>query len=157
MLSLKTFFGTGLAAALALALGIAAAAAPARAGIEVTAVTARAPIIEGRPGVAYFTIKNTGDKADRLLSVQSPVIGRIELHESIMGPGNMASMKPVKSLEIPAHGEMVFKPGSYHAMLFNISKQALEKPAPLIFTFENAGKITVEATIAPAGEMMHMH
>ena len=152
-MALKTFFKTGIASVLALGFVMFALGAPAKAGIEITGVTGRAPIIDGRPGVAYFTIRNTGSKADHLLEIQSPAIGRIEIHESKM-EGDMMTMEPVSSLEIPAGGEVVFKPGSYHAMLFDMNEKALKKhSAPLIFTFEKAGKITVSAKIlAPGGK-----
>lgn len=155
MPALKQFFRTGIWGALALGLAVAvpgkATQAQTKAGIEVTGVTEHAPIIEGRPGVAYFTIRNSGPKADRLLKIQSPVIGKIELHQS-MAEGDMMTMEPVSSLEIPAGGEVVFKPGSYHAMLFDMDKKALKKPTAIfIFTFEKAGKISVEAKITPGG------
>jgi copper(I)-binding protein len=64
----------------------------------------------------------------------------------------MMTMKPVSTLEIPAGAKVVFTPGSYHVMLYDINKTALKKgTAPLIFTFEKAGKITVEAKIKSIG------
>lgn len=157
MSALKAFFWAGIWAFIPLSLAFAAPVSPKTTTIEITGVSGRAPIIEGRPGVAYFTIANSGPQADRLLKIQSPVIGEIEIHQN-MTEGDMMAMKPVTALEIPAGGKIVFKPGGYHAMLYDIDGQALQKQtAPLIFTFEKAGNITVEAKIMPLGPKEHHH
>jgi copper(I)-binding protein len=139
------------------ALGFMLVGVAVQAGVEVTNVSAHTPIIEGRPGVAYFTVKNSGAAADRLLGISSPAIGRVEMHQSKMD-GGMMSMEPVESIDIPAGSQTVFKPGSYHAMLFDINKTALAKgTVPLVFTFEKAGKITVEGKLTAMGSEKHHH
>ena len=72
------------------------------------------------PSAGYFTVKG-GPKDDTLLSVTSPVVIRIEMHESMSG-GGMASMKPLDGgVAIPAEGTVKFEPGGKHIMLFNIN------------------------------------
>ena len=72
------------------------------------------------PAAGYFTLKG-GPTADRLLSVTSPIVIRIDMHES-MTSGGMATMKPLDGgVEIPVHGTVKFEEGGRHLMLFNIN------------------------------------
>src|SRR6202035_2369279 len=41
-------------------------------------------------GAVYFSVENSGRTADRLLSVSTPVAGKVELHESHLVNGVMA-------------------------------------------------------------------
>ncbi len=72
------------------------------------------------PAAGYFTLKG-GPTSDRLLSVTSPIVIRIEMHES-MTAGGMASMKPLDGgVEVPADATVKFEEGGRHIMLFNIN------------------------------------
>lgn len=95
----------------------------------------------------YFSIKNHGNAADRLIGWSSPVAGRTELHETRM-EGGMAKMRPVESVTIPAQGTIKAEPGGLHVMLLDL-KQPLEvgKKIPVTLKFERAGEVKVEAAI----------
>lgn len=70
----------------------------------------------------YFTIVNHTKSAVTLQAVQSDW-GDASIHETIVeNHGAMAKMKPVSSLEIPAKGQLEFKPGSYHVMIENLKR-----------------------------------
>lgn len=102
------------------------------------------------PSVAYFTVHG-GEADDTLIDVNSPVVIRTEMHES-MTSGNMASMKPIESVAIPAKGKVEFKPGGKHVMLFDINTSV--KPGgslPLIFSFSSGEQIQVDAPVQAAG------
>ena len=72
------------------------------------------------PSAGYFTVKG-GPKDDTLLSVTSPVVIRIEMHESMTG-GGMAGMKPLDGgVEVPANATLEFKEGGKHMMLYDIN------------------------------------
>jgi hypothetical protein len=57
-------------------------------------------------------------------------------------------MSPVDSVDIPAGGELAFKPGSYHVMLMGL-KQELKTgdKVTLTLNFEKAGPVTVECEV----------
>jgi copper(I)-binding protein len=95
----------------------------------------------------YFSIKNRGNVADRLVGGSSPVAGRTELHETRM-EGGMAMMRPVESVTIPAQGTVKAEPGGLHIMLLDL-KQPLEvgKKIPVTLKFERAGEVKVEAVV----------
>ena len=73
-------------------------------------------------GVIYMTIKNRGDVADRLLSVQSSVCKSAEIHESKMIHDRMTMTMLKDGLTVPAKGHIEFKPGSYHVMLIGMKR-----------------------------------
>lgn len=72
-------------------------------------------IIKARPAAGYFTLKNNGDKPVALVSASSPACGMLMLHQSKEVNG-VETMRPVKSVAVPAHGTISFAPGGYHLM-----------------------------------------
>ncbi|WP_324731941.1 copper chaperone PCu(A)C [Pseudomonas paeninsulae] len=102
---------------------------------------------------AYFVVHNQGLEADRLLSVQTPVAAKAEMHEHMHADGLM-KMQQVQNVAIPAGGAVKFEPMGYHVMLFGLQQQAKEgERFPLTLTFEKAGKVEVQVVVlteAPA-------
>lgn len=103
------------------------------------------------PAAGYFTIKG-GPTADRLLSVSSPLVIKIELHES-MTKGNMASMKPLDGgVEVPANATLEFKEGGKHMMLYDINPGvAPNETIQVNFTFASGTILQGFAPVRSAG------
>jgi copper(I)-binding protein len=103
----------------------------------------------------YFIIHNKGASADRLLSVETPVAGKAEMHEHIDQNGLM-KMQQVQFVTVPAGGEATFAPMAYHVMLFNLKQQGKDgERFPLTLHFEKAGEVTVQVAVqkdAPAAD-----
>ncbi|WCT74863.1 copper chaperone PCu(A)C [Sphingomonas naphthae] len=118
----------------------------------VTRAWARLPVVPGRPGAVYFTLVGTG-KADRLVGIDSAVVGRIELHESGMH-GRMMTMRPLAGADVPAVGKVVFGPSGNHGMLFDIDKAITPGTAiPMRFVFASGRAVEVETkTVEQGGE-----
>jgi periplasmic copper chaperone A len=115
-------------------------------GITVSDAWVRNPITPDQPGAGYLVIQNNG-AADMLLSVTSDVAQTIELHESMMS-GNMMSMSPVPSIEVPANGKAELKPGGFHMMLMGLTRALkVGDKVQLTLNFEMAGKIPVTADV----------
>ncbi|MGY2442293.1 copper chaperone PCu(A)C [Pseudomonas sp. SDO52101_S400] len=98
---------------------------------------------------AYFIIHNGGKTADRLLSVDSPIASKAELHEHVM-QGDLMKMQQVPNVAIPAGENVTFAPMAYHVMLMNPTDRSLltdGKRFPLTMHFENAGDVTVEVAV----------
>lgn len=98
---------------------------------------------------AYFIIHNGGKTADRLLSVDSPIASKAELHEHVM-QGDLMKMQQVPNVAIPAGENVTFAPMAYHVMLMNPSDRSLltdGKRFPLTMHFEKAGDVTVEVAV----------
>ena len=134
----------------AAALGLALMGCGSRSGDGVSVEDARVqlPAVEGRPGAAYFELR-TG-RPVRITSVTSPQIRRIELHETRETNG---VSRMVKSDNVTFEHELSFAPGGRHAMLFGVDP-ALRPGArvPLVFAFDQAAPVMVEAEVqAPGG------
>jgi len=78
-------------------------------------------IIAARPAAGYFTLNNGTDKAVSLTAAASPACGKIMLHHSVQQNGQ-DMMVMVKSISVPAHGELKFAPGGYHLMCMQPAK-----------------------------------
>jgi copper(I)-binding protein len=142
-----------LGAALVAACGPATAKKDRAIGVEHPWV--RMPAVAGEAGAAYFRLTG-GAEGTKLVSVSSPLVKRIELHES-MTAGGASSMKKLKDLDFAYDGTIEFKPGGRHAMLFGINSAV--KPGsslPLTFAFDTAPPVTVTAEVrSAAGEAAH--
>jgi copper(I)-binding protein len=113
-----------------------------------------------RTGGAYFTIRNGGNAADRLLRVVSPAAQSIELHSMSM-EGNLMKMRAIPALDIPAGATVTLGSGGYHVMLVNLAHPlTVGSSVPLTLTFEKAGSIDVSAPVEapkPGADMVHRH
>lgn len=119
--------------------------------IAVEQAWARASIGTERPGVAYLTLKNHGAAADTLTGVETPVAKRAEIHESFMIEGVM-KMRPAGEVTIPPGAAVALEPGGLHVMLMFLQKELIKGEAfPLTLTFERAGELTVDVSIAGPG------
>lgn len=123
-----------------------------RAGtLEIDTPWARASAGTSRPAAAYLTIRNAGDRSDRLLGVRTPVTGHTEVH-AMVHEGGVMKMRPAGPLEIPAGGEVRLAPGGVHIMLMQLEAPLEEGGTlPLTLIFEAAGEVTVAAPIAAIG------
>jgi copper(I)-binding protein len=140
------------------------------ASIKVTDAWARASSATAAAGAAYMTIQNTGSASDALIGASSPAARTTEVHETVAmgspapsasdgmgvgspmpsasGDGGMMGMQPIARLEIPAGGTVELKPGSYHIMLIDLTKEL--KPGDKIeitLKFEKAGEVKVTAEV----------
>ena len=70
-------------------------------------------------------------------------------------------MKMIKidEVRVPANDSVLFKPGSFHLMIFNPTQALKEGDRfPMTLTFKNAGKVEVEMAVEKQGHMeKHMH
>src|SRR3546814_14361680 len=90
---------------------------------------------DATPSAGYFTVHG-GEEDVRLLSVISPEVLRVEMHESIDKNGVM-TMQTIKGVDIPAQGKVTFAPGGKHLMIWGINAAAKTQgkmPFTLIFS-----------------------
>ena len=121
------------------------------ASIQIEKPWARASIIQSRPAAAYLTIVNRGNKPDRLVSISSPIAGKVSIHLSEMTNGVMR-MSPMHGLAIEAGARATFRPGGLHLMLMKLRTPLRNgDKLPLTLSFEVAGKIEVQAHILGPG------
>ena len=104
----------------------------------------------------YLVIKNAGSVPDRLVGGSVDFADRVEIHEMVMD-GDVMKMRPVAGgLEIPAGGEAILKPGSYHVMFIGLKHglvEGTEEEGTL--SFEKGGSIAVEWAVEAIGAKGH--
>lgn len=123
------------------------------------------PAVAGTNGIGYMILSNQGRSAAALVSVDSPLATKVEIHKSSMAGGVM-SMRLQHSVEIPAGRKATFGPGGYHLMLIGLTKSLKagdEIPATLNFAGGRHLKVAftvgtgpAAATLPDMGPMDHM-
>ena len=108
-------------------------------------------------GAVFMKIENQGQADDKLLSASSDVAAMVGIHEHVM-EGDVAKMRPVEFIALPAQSMTELKPSGYHIMLMGL-KEPLEEYGSfhLTLTFEKAGSIEVEVQIEEAGAAEPTH
>ena len=99
--------------------------------------------------VVYAVVRNGGATPLLLVGASSQVAQSAELHQSMsMSAGKMdgaamsaMGMQPVARLEIPPHGTLTLKPGSYHLMLLGL-RQPLAAGQRFMVTLLFAGGVS---------------
>lgn len=75
----------------------------------------------GHPiSAAYMTIVNNSDAATALVSAESSVVERVEIHSMTHEDGKMR-MRQVEQVPLPAGGRVVLESGGLHLMLMGLS------------------------------------
>ncbi len=137
-------------------LGCGGAAEAPRITVENAVMTV--PAVPGGPGAAYFTLKTNVDPS-RLVSVTSPSIRTIELHET-REEGGRTGMVPLDAAGAtftPA-SPLVFAPGGKHAMLIDVAPGLVPGgKVRLTFNVEPARPVTVEAEVRAPGQAHAAH
>ena len=96
---------------------------------------------------AYFTVKNNGDTDDALVAASAPVAGMAGLHE-VVTQGAETKMQPVDKIDIPAGGQTQLKPGGFHVMLENLTRDLkVGDTYTLTLEFQSGKTMDVEITV----------
>jgi copper(I)-binding protein len=96
----------------------------------------------------FMKLINKGREADRLVSAQTDVAKKVEIHETRMENEVMKMHHLADGLEIPAKGEVILKPGSYHVMLIGLTGELnVGDRFSVVLTFEKSGTMMVEAEV----------
>lgn len=127
----------------------------AKPGVTVEGGVLMLPVVKGRPGAAYFSLANGGDKPATLAAVAIDGAARAEMHETKGG-----SMAPLTALEIKPGETVKFERGGRHVMAFDVAETL--KPgaaAEMTLTFADGDKVSaplkVEAMASATGGTDH--
>ena len=96
---------------------------------------------------AFMTFKNTTDADRAVVSAESAVAERVELHTHLHENGVM-KMRQVEKIEVPAGGETVLAPGGFHVMLIGL-KQSLDlgQMVDIKFNFDDGTSEQIQAEV----------
>ena len=93
----------------------------------------------------FLDIANKGGAKDELTSVTSDV-GPVSVHETVG-----QAMEEVKSLDVPAHGQLVFKSGGNHLMFDKLEHTLKQGDNVTVkLHFAKSGPLTVEMPVKSA-------
>ncbi|TAM82316.1 MAG: copper chaperone PCu(A)C [Jatrophihabitans sp.] len=119
-------------------------ASGAASSITVLDAWVRQPVPPGTQAAAYFTVRNDGPAADRLLAVASPIGAATVLH----AVRNGTMQEVADGVVVPAHGSLRFAVGAGHVMIEGVSRPLTAgEVVPLALTFERFGTVTVDARV----------
>jgi copper(I)-binding protein len=119
-----------------------------RVRIEISSASVAMPVSPGGPAYAYLVVENLG-AADTLESATAPGVRQVRIvrhYGSAAGPGRILT-----SLTIPPHGSVSLSPMGPDIALIGAAHLSYGQDVPLTFTFRNAGRVSVEATVTPPG------
>ena len=109
----------------------------------------------GAPSAGFIVVTNSGSEDDILLSVAGDFADRLELHRTQEIDGVMKMMHQKNGIVIPAGGQVVFQPGSYHLMFMGLSRNfELGERYSVELTFKRAGTLTIELPVQQSSIMM---
>ncbi len=102
---------------------------------------------KGLNSALYFKIENNSTKPDTLYKVSSNVAKHIQMHETYK-KNDMMGMREIKNLIVKPNSSIEFKPGSYHIMLMDLTKD-LKEGDEIDFTlyFKPAGELKIKANV----------
>ncbi|MBK9125810.1 MAG: copper chaperone PCu(A)C [Chloroflexi bacterium] len=109
--------------------------------------------VEGAPNsAAYGVLVNLGSEDDTLIAASTEAAEVLELHEMMMGEGDVMMMRPMEGgFPVSANGFTVLEPGGLHIMLINLTAPLVAgEELAITLTFENAGDVEL---VLPIREM----
>ncbi|MFD9389759.1 copper chaperone PCu(A)C [Streptomyces sp. NPDC060000] len=94
----------------------------------------------------FLTIVNKGGAKDELTSVTTTAAGSVTLHETVG-----SSMEQVTSLDVPAHGQLVFKSGGNHLMFEKLKSRPVRgEKVTVELHFAESDPVEVELPVESA-------
>lgn len=99
----------------------------------------------------FMVIKNPASQDEALVSAQTTVASRAELHTMVMDPAGGMKMQQVESIVVPAGGQVELKKGALHVMVFglNTALNAGDK-FPVTLHTKSGHDIKVQVTVKAA-------
>lgn len=117
------------------------------AGVKVESAWARSTAPGSTVAAVYLRIDNRGGKADRLLTIKSPVATSAEVHRTVI-EDDVARMRKVSVLHVDADQVVSFEPNGLHIMLFGLKRPLVKgKTITLELGFEVSGKQRVTVKV----------
>ena len=128
---------------------------PAGPQISVEDPWARAMSVLTDPGAGdvnsavYLLLRNEGRGEDRLLGGETPVAGRVEIHET-RTEGDVARMRRVDGVPLPPDSAVELSPGGLHIMLIGLRRTLREGDEfDLTLVFQESPDLLVRVPVGP--------
>lgn len=107
------------------------------------------PVVAGRPGAVYFTVRNDGPGKATLVGVHLAGAGQVQMHKTEGG-----AMAAIDKLDIAPGASAEFEPGGLHVMAFDLDKTLKAGgTTELTLTFAGGDKLSMPVRIDSMGGM----
>ena len=106
------------------------------------------PAPAGGNSALYLTLLNGTSTADTLVDVEAPIIGSVEIHQSVDSAGT-SMMRPMgTSVAIPPKSRVMLEPGGKHVMLLRLQQPLADGESIVLnLDFAQAGLRRIQAPI----------
>jgi len=102
---------------------------------------------------AFAIVENSGATPRSIVAATADVSDKVELHE-MKNENGMMRMSPLKKFDVPAHGTLELKPGSFHVMLFDVTRKLVAgETVRLTLTLDDGSTISTAAQVRKMGTM----
>ena len=106
----------------------------------------------------YFEIKNNTGMEDWIVSINSTVSEKAEIHNTVIENDGSAKMVKLEEVKLPSDGSLKLQPAGMHVMLIGLKKEiSAGKEYQINFNFKNSGNKTVTARVKSLEESMNGH
>lgn len=105
---------------------------------------------DGSPNGAVFgKLVNLSAEADTLVSASTDAAEVVELHETIMGEGDVMQMRPIEGgIPVEPQNFVSLQPGGIHIMLINLTQPLVAgEMFELVLNFERLGEVTITVPV----------
>lgn len=139
-------FGIFLPAVTLIIAGVTSALAE---GVRIEDAYFRTSSPVAKSGAAFFEIVNETESVDRLISAQSDVAKRVELHTHINGGDGVMLMREVEGgFIVEPNKNHVLMRGGDHVMFMGLTRKITHGDVVTVtLTFENAGDVVVDIPV----------
>jgi copper(I)-binding protein len=128
--------------------------------LEVLAPWSRETLRTASVAAGYLSIRNRGQRDDRLLAVETAVAQRVEIHQTWMAAW-MRMRLLADGLPIPAGRTVTLAPGGSHLMFIAPVRHAMAgEQLDAVLVFRDAGRLPVSFAVRGAstqGGVAHAH
>lgn len=105
------------------------------------------PVVAGRPGAVYFTVRNNGSAPVKLVGVHIEGAESAQMHKTDGG-----TMTAVDSLDLAPGAQVDFRQGGLHVMVFGIEDSVKASGmAELTLTFSDGDKLSMPLRVETMG------
>lgn len=105
---------------------------------------------DGSPNGAVFgKLVNLSAEADTLVSASTDAAEVVELHETIMGEGDVMQMRPIEGgIPVEPQNFVSLQPGGIHIMLINLTQPLVAgEMFELVLNFERLGEVIITVPV----------
>ena len=96
----------------------------------------------------YFEVINGGSGEDRVVSVDTTLSERTEIHSTNIDSKGLATMEKLEEVVVPSGESVVFAPGGTHVMLIGLNKKIKAgEEYQIKVNFKNSGNKTATARV----------